>query len=83
MIYADGGFITLSQLYPYMKGSWRVKVRCSKKSDVRSWSNSKGEGSLVNLELCDRDGVKMQATLFKEMIEKYLPLFEVGGVYEL
>jgi len=43
-------------MFPFMKGNWRVKLRCTKKSDIRTWDNEKGSGSLVNVDFCDRDG---------------------------
>ena len=44
VIFAQGGSIPLSKLYPQIKGNWRIKVRITKKSDIRTWHNSKGEG---------------------------------------
>jgi replication factor A1 len=64
-----------------MKGNWRIKLRCTKKSDIRTWENDKGSGSLVNCDFCDRDGNKIQATLFKEMIDTYGSKILPGGVY--
>ena len=44
IIYAQGGSIPLSKLYPMIKGNWRIKIRLTKKSDIRTWQNAKGEG---------------------------------------
>ncbi len=71
IIFADGGSSLLSELDPEIKGNWRMKVRVVKKGEVRSWQNAKGEGQLLNIELMDRQGMKIQATLFKEMVVTY------------
>jgi len=42
-----------------MRGNWRIKIRISKKGEIRQWSNAKGEGQLLNLEFIDSKGVKM------------------------
>ena len=83
IIYQDGGHSTLNELFPFMRGCWRIKVRCRYKSEEKKWQNAKGEGSLIHLELTDREGSKMQATLFKEMIKEHGEKFRVGGVYEI
>ena len=83
IVYQDGGHSTLNELFPFMRGCWRIKVRCRYKSEEKKWQNAKGEGSLVHLELTDREGSRMQATLFKEMIKEHGKLFKVGGVYEI
>jgi replication factor A1 len=51
-----------------MRGNWRIKVRIAKKSDVKTWTNAKGSGSLVNLEFIDKEGSRMQGTMFTESL---------------
>lgn len=58
-------------------------MRITKKSDVRTWHNSKGEGQLQNLEFIDREGSHMQGTLFREMVDVFINTFTVGNVYEI
>ena len=71
IIYADGASMPISRLFPFIRGNWRIKVRITKKSDVRTWSNAKGEGQLMNLEFIDREGSRMQGTLFREMVDMF------------
>ncbi len=66
-----------------MKGNWRIKVRVVKKGEIKCWSNAKGEGQLINMELMDRLGLKIQATLFKEMVTTHGDTFQVGNCYEI
>ena len=46
IVFASGGSIPLSKLFPQIKGNWRIKIRLTKKSDIRTWHNAKGEGQL-------------------------------------
>lgn len=62
-------------LKPMMKGNWRIRVRIVKKGEVKSWSNAKGEGQLLNLEMVDGKGSKMQCTLFKELVSVHESTF--------
>jgi len=47
-----------------------MKVRVAKKGDVKTWQNAKGEGKLMNLEIVDSNGDKMQATLFRDQVDE-------------
>lgn len=56
VIFAQGGSIPLSKLSPMLKGRWRIKVRVTKRGEIRTWNNAKGEGKLMNIEFMDKDG---------------------------
>ena len=75
IIFARGGSIPLSKLFPTIKGNWRIKVRITKRSEVRTWHNSRGEGQLQNLEFIDKEGAQMQGTLFREMVDMFVNTF--------
>ncbi|TNV82613.1 hypothetical protein FGO68_gene9605 [Halteria grandinella] len=79
--YIKGGYIPLAKLDPIMKWDWRVKVRVVKKSDRRPWRNDRGEGFLVNIEIIDQDGTQMEATLFKEIADKFFDVLQIGKLY--
>ena len=66
-----------------MRWDWRVKVRLTKKSEKKSWKNSRGEGYLVNLDLIDAEGSQIQAILFKDMADKYYDILVEGNVYTI
>ena len=40
----------------YLKLTGMCVVRVTKKSDIRTWSNARGEGKLFSLELMDESG---------------------------
>ncbi|XP_038058945.1 accessory gland protein Acp36DE-like isoform X2 [Patiria miniata] len=69
----------ISSLTPY-QNRWTIKARVSNKSSVRTWSNSRGEGKLFSMDLCDQSG-EIRATAFKEQCDKFYDLIEVGKVY--
>ncbi len=72
----------ISQLNMY-QNRWTIKARIVSKSDVRTWSNAKGEGSLFSIELLDSSGMDIRATMFKEAVDKYYNFFEIGKVYTI
>jgi replication factor A1 len=59
---------------------WTIKARITSKSDIRRWSNAKGEGTLFSIDLLDSDGGEIRATFFKEACDKWFPVLEEGKV---
>ena len=49
---------------------WCIKARIVKKADLRSYKNARGEGTILNLDLIDREGTMIQATAFNETANK-------------
>jgi replication factor A1 len=72
----------IAQLNMY-QNKWVIKARVTSKSDIRTWSNAKGEGSLFSIELLDSSGMDVRATLFKEAVDKFYHMLEVSKVYTL
>lgn len=72
----------ISNLNMY-QNRWTIKARVVAKSDIRTWSNPKGEGSLFSVDLLDGSGIDIRATMFKEAVDKYYNFFEVGKVYTI
>lgn len=69
----------IESLSPY-QNNWTIKGRVSYKGDIRTWSNSKGEGKLFNVNFLDESD-EIRATAFNEMADKYYNLLEEGKVY--
>ena len=69
----------IASLTPY-QNKWTIKARVTHKSDIRRWSNSRGEGHLFSMDLLDESG-EIRATAFKEQCDKYYNLVEVGKVW--
>ena len=56
------------------------KARVTNKSDIRRWSNARGEGHLFSMDLIDESG-EIRATAFKAECDKYYEMIEIGKVY--
>ncbi|XP_023618575.1 replication protein A 70 kDa DNA-binding subunit isoform X5 [Myotis lucifugus] len=61
-------------------GRWTICARVTNKSQIRTWSNSRGEGKLFSIELVDESG-EIRATAFNEQVDKFFPLLDVNKVY--
>lgn len=56
---------------------WTVKVRVTNKSDIRTWSNSRGEGKLFSMDMMDETG-EIRATAFNAECDKFYHMIEVN-----
>lgn len=72
----------ISQLNMY-QSRWTLKARLVSKSDIRTWSNAKGEGQLFSVELLDNSGMDIRGTFFKDAVVKFYNLLQVGSVYHI
>eukprot|EP00979_Chaetoceros_neogracilis_P001815 scaffold330_cov179-Chaetoceros_neogracile.AAC.3 len=59
---------------------WTIKARVTNKSDIRHWSNAKGEGQLFSMEVLDST-MDIRATFFKEAVDKFYNMLEVDKIY--
>lgn len=59
---------------------WVIKVRVTSKSNIRTWSNAKGEGKLFSMDLKDETG-EIRATAFRDEVDKFYEMIEIGRVY--
>ena len=68
----------IASLTPY-QNRWTIKARVTNKSDIKRWSNSRGEGYLFSMDLLDESG-EIRATAFKAECDKFEPIVEVDKV---
>ncbi|KAH7889519.1 hypothetical protein F5I97DRAFT_1995013 [Phlebopus sp. FC_14] len=66
-------------LSPY-QNNWTIKARVTQKSDIRTWSNQRGEGKLFNVTLMDETG-EIRATGFNAVVDELYDKLEEGKVY--
>ncbi|XP_074640731.1 replication protein A 70 kDa DNA-binding subunit-like [Tubulanus polymorphus] len=69
----------ISSLNPY-QNRWQIRARVTMKTPIRTWNNSRGEGKLFSMNFLDESG-EIRATAFKEQVDKYHDMIEVGKVY--
>ena len=73
-------FTPISGLNMY-SNRWVVCAKITNKSEIRTWSNAKGEGSLFSAVVLDSSGTDVKCTFFKEAVDKFYNLLEEGRVY--
>lgn len=71
----------IASISPY-QNNWTIKVRVTSKSQIRTWSNAKGEGKLFSMDLVDESG-EIRATAFKDQVDKYYDMIQVRSFNNL
>lgn len=72
--------IPIAGLNPYMP-MWKFKARITNKSDIKSWNNARGTGTLFSIDMLDSDQSEIRGTFFKEQCERFYPQLEVNHTY--
>eukprot|EP01116_Phalansterium_solitarium_P017308 TRINITY_DN4229_c0_g2_i1.p1 TRINITY_DN4229_c0_g2~~TRINITY_DN4229_c0_g2_i1.p1 ORF type:complete len:652 (-),score=238.32 TRINITY_DN4229_c0_g2_i1:174-2129(-) len=70
----------IKSLNPY-QNRWTIKARVTSKSDIKTWTNAKGDGRLFSVDLLDAQGGEIRATGFNDAVDKFYQLLEVNRVY--
>ena len=66
-------------LSPY-QNNWTIKALVTQKSEIRTWSNQRGEGKLFNVTLMDDSG-EIRATGFNTVVDELYEKLQEGKVY--
>jgi replication factor A1 len=66
-------------LSPY-QNKWTIKARVTQKSDIKHWSNPRGDGKLFSCTFLDNTG-EIKATAFNAAADEHFDKIREGGVY--
>ena len=58
---------------------WTIKARVTQKSDIKTWSNQKGDGKLFSVTLMDETG-EIKATAFNAVVDELFDKLQEGKV---
>lgn len=75
----DQSVFPIEGLSPY-QNNWKIKARVTQKSDIRTWSNQRGEGKLFSVVLMDESG-EIKGTAFNASVDELYDKFQEGKVY--
>jgi hypothetical protein len=75
----SGPLYPIEGLSPY-QNKWTIKARVAHKSDIKHYSNQRGEGKLFNVTFMDETG-EIRATGFNEAVDNFYEVLQEGKVY--
>jgi replication factor A1 len=75
-----GNIVPIQAINPY-SSKWTIKARVTSKSEIRKWSNARGEGHLFSIDLLDSAGGEIRGTFFKEACDKWFANIAEQSVY--
>ncbi|MBW0490241.1 hypothetical protein O181_029956 [Austropuccinia psidii MF-1] len=73
------GYIPIAGLSPFTN-KWKIKARVTQKSDIRRWSNNRGEGKLFSVNFLDESG-QIKATGFNDAVDNLYDRLVEGKVF--
>ncbi|KAF8315225.1 replication factor-A protein 1 [Clavulina sp. PMI_390] len=71
--------LPIEGLSPY-QNKWTIQARCTQKSDIKNWSNAKGDGKLFSCTFMDNTG-EIKATAFNAAADELFDKIREGSVY--
>lgn len=72
--------MTIKDLSQYT-ARWQVKAKVLVKSDIRKYSNQKGEGRFFSVDLMDRSGESIRGTFFNKACDRFEAYIQEGKTY--
>jgi replication factor A1 len=76
---ANQHIFPINTINPYLP-KWTIRARVTHKSDMKTWNNQKGSGTLFSVDLLDETG-EIRATMFQDAAQHFFPILVPGKVY--
>ncbi|EFP82462.1 Replication factor A protein 1 [Puccinia graminis f. sp. tritici] len=74
-----GNHIPIAGVSPFAN-NWKIKARVSQKTEIKRWSNSRGDGKLFSVTFLDDSG-QIRATGFNDAVDNLYDSLQEGQVY--
>lgn len=71
--------VPINSLNAY-QNRWTIKARVSQRSDMRRYSNARGEGKFFTVDLLDAQGGEIRAISFNDIADKFDNILQMGNV---
>ncbi|KAH9293489.1 hypothetical protein KI387_041305, partial [Taxus chinensis] len=74
--------LPIGALSPFHDG-WTVRGRTTSKSNIRSFSTSRGIGKVFSFDIIDKDEEQIRIVCFNEQVDRHYDIIRVGNVYTI
>jgi replication factor A1 len=71
--------VPIDSLNPY-QNKWTIKARVISRPNLRTYSNARGEGRVMSVELVDQSG-EIRASAFNETADKLSTIFQANKIF--
>jgi replication factor A1 len=63
--------------------SWIIKAKVTDKTELKTFTNQRGDGSVFSIELLDSHGGEIKCSLYNDVATKWFPVIKVGKCYTI
>ena len=71
----------IREISTYTGRNWTIKARVTAKSQLRTFTNDRGNGKVFSVDLLDKDGGEIKGSFFNAGADKFFNEIEAGKVY--
>lgn len=71
----------IREISTYNGRNWTIRGRVTMKSQIRTFTNDRGNGKVFSIDLLDKDGGEIKASFFNQSVDKFFDLVEAGKIY--